>query len=125
MVGASKEQIDNLVFDHSAADICAVFDLPARVEVYDNSHIQGAHAVGAMIVAGPEGFIKSQYRKFNIRGEDLTPGDDFGMMKEVLSRQRNINVSTFSNRFAAIHRFQNRKFTSSLLNPASNSEKVF
>ncbi|MAQ46844.1 MAG: excinuclease ABC subunit C [Confluentimicrobium sp.] len=60
---------------------------PARVEVYDNSHIQGAHAVGAMIVAGPEGFIKSQYRKFNIRGEDLTPGDDFGMMKEVLKRR--------------------------------------
>ncbi len=60
---------------------------PARIEVYDNSHIQGAHAVGAMIVAGPEGYIKSQYRKFNIRGEDLTPGDDFGMMKEVLRRR--------------------------------------
>ena len=60
---------------------------PARIEVYDNSHIQGANAVGAMIVAGPEGFAKSQYRKFNIRGEDLTPGDDFGMMKEVLTRR--------------------------------------
>jgi len=60
---------------------------PSRIEVYDNSHIQGAHAVGAMIAAGPEGFIKSQYRKFNIRGEDLTPGDDFGMMKEVLHRR--------------------------------------
>ncbi|MCI2399602.1 excinuclease ABC subunit UvrC [Aliiroseovarius subalbicans] len=60
---------------------------PARIEVYDNSHIQGAHAVGAMIVAGPEGFMKSQYRKFNIKGEDLTPGDDFGMMKEVLTRR--------------------------------------
>ncbi|MBF9038315.1 MAG: excinuclease ABC subunit UvrC [Paracoccaceae bacterium] len=60
---------------------------PARIEVYDNSHIQGAHAVGAMIVAGPEGFVKSQYRKFNIRGDDLTPGDDFGMMKEVLMRR--------------------------------------
>uniref|UniRef100_UPI0030EBD122 excinuclease ABC subunit UvrC n=2 Tax=Roseobacter sp. HKCCA0882 TaxID=3120337 RepID=UPI0030EBD122 len=60
---------------------------PARIEVYDNSHIQGAHAVGAMIVAGPEGFLKSQYRKFNIRGDDLTPGDDFGMMKEVLTRR--------------------------------------
>ena len=60
---------------------------PARIEVYDNSHIQGAHAVGAMIVAGPEGFLKSQYRKFNIRGDDLTPGDDFGMMKEVLKRR--------------------------------------
>lgn len=60
---------------------------PERIEVYDNSHIQGAFAVGAMIVAGSEGFIKNQYRKFNIRGEDLTPGDDFGMMKEVLSRR--------------------------------------
>ena len=60
---------------------------PARVEVYDNSHIQGAHAVGAMIVAGPDGFLKSQYRKFNIRGDSLTPGDDFGMMKEVLTRR--------------------------------------
>ncbi len=60
---------------------------PARIEVYDNSHIQGAHAVGAMIVAGSDGFLKSQYRKFNIRGDDLTPGDDFGMMKEVLSRR--------------------------------------
>ena len=60
---------------------------PRRVEVYDNSHIQGAHAVGAMIVAGPDGFVKSQYRKFNIRGTDLTPGDDFGMMKEVLTRR--------------------------------------
>ncbi|MCK0142667.1 excinuclease ABC subunit UvrC [Aliiroseovarius sp. F20344] len=60
---------------------------PARIEVYDNSHIQGAHAVGAMIVAGPEGYMKSQYRKFNIKGEDLTPGDDFGMMKEVLTRR--------------------------------------
>ena len=60
---------------------------PKRVEVYDNSHIQGAHAVGAMIVAGPDGFLKSQYRKFNIRGTDLTPGDDFGMMREVLTRR--------------------------------------
>ncbi len=60
---------------------------PGRIEVYDNSHIQGANAVGAMIVAGPDGFQKSQYRKFNIRGEELTPGDDFGMMKEVLSRR--------------------------------------
>ena len=60
---------------------------PERIEVYDNSHIQGAHAVGAMIVAGPEGFMKSQYRKFNIKGDDLTPGDEFGMMKEVLTRR--------------------------------------
>ena len=66
------------------------FDLPKppeRIEVYDNSHIQGTNAVGAMIVAGPEGMMKNQYRKFNIRGDDLTPGDDFGMMKEVLHRR--------------------------------------
>ena len=60
---------------------------PERIEVYDNSHIQGTNAVGAMIVAGPEGLNKNQYRKFNIRGDDLTPGDDFGMMKEVLTRR--------------------------------------
>ncbi|MFC4732141.1 excinuclease ABC subunit UvrC [Salipiger abyssi] len=60
---------------------------PQRIEVYDNSHIMGTNAVGAMIVAGPEGFLKNQYRKFNIRGDDLTPGDDFGMMKEVLTRR--------------------------------------
>ena len=60
---------------------------PRRIEVYDNSHIQGTNAVGAMIVAGPEGFQKNQYRKFNIRAVDLTPGDDFGMMREVLSRR--------------------------------------
>ena len=60
---------------------------PKRIEVYDNSHIQGTNAVGAMIVAGPEGFEKNQYRKFNIRGDELTPGDDFGMMKEVLTRR--------------------------------------
>ncbi|TCS67617.1 excinuclease ABC subunit C [Primorskyibacter sedentarius] len=70
--------------------IAEAFDLdgpPKRIEVYDNSHIQGTNAIGGMIVAGPEGFIKGQYRKFNIRGDDLTPGDDFGMMKEVLNRR--------------------------------------
>jgi excinuclease ABC subunit C len=60
---------------------------PRRIEVYDNSHIMGTDAVGAMIVAGPDGFEKSHYRKFNIRGTDITPGDDFGMMKEVLTRR--------------------------------------
>ncbi len=60
---------------------------PRRIEVYDNSHIQGANAVGAMIVAGPEGFDKSQYRKFNIKSENLNPGDDYGMMREVLRRR--------------------------------------
>ncbi len=70
--------------------LAEAFDLegpPKRIEVYDNSHISGAHAVGAMVVAGPEGYLKSQYRKFNIKGEDLVPGDDFGMMKEVLGRR--------------------------------------
>ena len=61
--------------------------VPRRIEVYDNSHIQGANAVGAMIVAGAEGFRKGQYRKFNIRSADLTPGDDFAMMREVLERR--------------------------------------
>src|SRR6202022_1855861 len=56
--------------------------VPRRIEVYDNSHIQGSNAVGAMIVAGPEGFRKKDYRKFNIRAVDLTPGDDFAMMRE-------------------------------------------
>jgi excinuclease ABC subunit C len=60
---------------------------PRRIEVYDNSHIQGSNAVGAMIVAGPEGFRKNQYRKFNIKSADTTPGDDFGMMREVLTRR--------------------------------------
>ncbi len=60
---------------------------PRRIEVYDNSHIMGTNAVGAMIVAGPEGFVKNQYRKFNIKSEELTPGDDFGMMREVLTRR--------------------------------------
>jgi len=66
------------------------FDLdepPQRIEVYDNSHIQGTNAVGGMIVAGPDGFMKNSYRKFNIKGDDITPGDDFGMMKEVLMRR--------------------------------------
>ncbi len=70
--------------------LAEAFDLgdpPKRIEVYDNSHISGSHAVGAMIVAGPEGFEKGQYRKFNIKDDTLTPGDDFGMMKEVLTRR--------------------------------------
>lgn len=60
---------------------------PRRIEVFDNSHIQGAHAVGAMVVAGVEGFVKNQYRKFNIKSDSLTPGDDYGMMREVLARR--------------------------------------
>jgi excinuclease ABC subunit C len=61
--------------------------VPRRIEVYDNSHIQGSNAVSAMIVAGEAGFQKNQYRKFNIRSAELTPGDDFGMMREVLERR--------------------------------------
>lgn len=60
---------------------------PRRIEVYDNSHIMGTNAVGGMIVAGPEGFVKNQYRKFNIKSTDITPGDDFGMMREVMQRR--------------------------------------
>lgn len=72
------------------AGVCEAFDLPEppeRIEVYDNSHIQGSNAVGGMVVAGPDGFIKNAYRKFNIKSEDLAPGDDFGMMREVLMRR--------------------------------------
>jgi excinuclease ABC subunit C len=71
-------------------EVCEAFGLegrPERIEVYDNSHIQGTNAVGGMVVAGPEGFRKTQYRKFNIRGDELTPGDDYGMMREVLRRR--------------------------------------
>ena len=71
-------------------EVAELFDLaepPQRIEVYDNSHIQGANALGAMIVAGPEGFQKGQYRKFNIRNAETVPGDDFAMMREVLARR--------------------------------------
>ncbi len=71
-------------------DLAETFDLekiPQRIEVYDNSHVMGTNAVGAMIVAGPEGFRKNAYRKFNIKNPDTVPGDDFGMMREVLGRR--------------------------------------
>ena len=71
-------------------EVCEAFGLdarPERIEIYDNAHIQGTNAVGGMVVAGPEGFQKAQYRKFNIKGEDLTPGDDYGMMREVMRRR--------------------------------------
>ncbi|WP_137132903.1 excinuclease ABC subunit UvrC [Rhizobium sp. FY34] len=61
--------------------------VPRRIEIYDNSHIMGTNAVGGMVVAGPEGFVKNQYRKFNIKSTDITPGDDFGMMREVMMRR--------------------------------------
>jgi excinuclease ABC subunit C len=72
------------------AAVCEAFAMessPERIEVYDNSHIMGTNAVGGMIVAGAEGFQKNQYRKFNIRSQDLVPGDDYGMMREVLTRR--------------------------------------
>jgi excinuclease ABC subunit C len=69
------------------AELFELDDVPDRIEVYDNSHVQGAHAVGAMIVAGPEGFRKSNYRKFNIKNPDTRPGDDFAMMREVFQRR--------------------------------------
>ncbi len=80
--GASQERL--------LAEVQKVFELPApprRIEVYDNSHIQGTNAVGGMIVAGPEGFRRQAYRKFNIRDSELTPGDDYGMMREVMRRR--------------------------------------
>jgi excinuclease ABC subunit C len=69
------------------ATTLALPQVPRRIEVYDNSHIQGSNAVGAMIVAGADGFIKNQYRKFNIKSSELVPGDDYGMMREVLERR--------------------------------------
>ena len=98
VVGAKRNARESLArrMSESASQIrllkglAEAFDLaspPRRIEVYDNSHIQGTNAVGGMIVAGPEGMIKSQYRKFNIKGHGITPGDDFGMMKEMLGRR--------------------------------------
>lgn len=72
------------------ASLAALFELdapPQRIEVYDNSHIQGTNAGGAMIVAGPDGFVRNAYRKFNIKDATIAPGDDFGMMRHVLRRR--------------------------------------
>ena len=69
------------------ADLFELDGPPDRIEVYDNSHIQGTNALGAMVVAGPEGFRKGQYRKFNIKNKDTVPGDDFAMMREVFGRR--------------------------------------
>jgi excinuclease ABC subunit C len=69
------------------AEVFALPEAPRRIEVYDNSHISGTHAVGAMIVAGPEGFEKKHYRRFTMRNTELTPGDDYAMMREVLTRR--------------------------------------
>jgi excinuclease ABC subunit C len=94
-LGNAREQIGRRLAENSAqiqllegvADVFGLDNPPRRIEVYDNSHIQGAHAVGAFIVAGAQGFEKSQYRKFNIKSTDLAPGDDYAMMREVLSRR--------------------------------------
>jgi excinuclease ABC subunit C len=91
----AREQLGRRLAENSAqtqllegvADTFGLDQPPRRIEVYDNSHIQGAHALGAFIVAGPEGFEKAQYRKFNIKSEELTPGDDYAMMREVLTRR--------------------------------------
>jgi len=91
----AREQLARRMAENSAQrelleGVAEVFGLdarPRRIEVYDNSHIQGAQALGAMIVAGQNGFDKNEYRKFNIRSAELTPGDDYAMMREVLTRR--------------------------------------
>src|SRR5215469_17007170 len=91
----AREQLGRRLAENSAqtqllegvADVFGLEQPPRRTEVYDNSHIQGAHALGAFIVAGPDGLEKAQYRKFNIKAGELSPGDDYAMMREVLSRR--------------------------------------
>jgi excinuclease ABC subunit C len=78
---AQRELLDGV------QDLFTLETPPKRIEVYDNSHIQGSNALGAMIVAGPDGFEKGEYRKFNIKSTELTPGDDYAMMREVLTRR--------------------------------------
>jgi excinuclease ABC subunit C len=91
----AREQLGRRMAENSAqrelldgvAELFTLDAAPKRIEVYDNSHIMGAHALGGMIVAGPEGFEKGEYRKFNIKSTELTPGDDYAMMREVLTRR--------------------------------------
>ncbi|MFN4185581.1 MAG: excinuclease ABC subunit UvrC [Hyphomonas sp.] len=86
----SRKLAESASQERLLTEVQKVFDLPAppqRIEVYDNSHIQGTNAVGGMIVAGPEGFRKQAYRKFNIKDTEITPGDDYGMMREVMRRR--------------------------------------
>jgi excinuclease ABC subunit C len=80
----TSTQAQNL---RALAELFELPESPGRIEVYDNSHVQGTNAVGAMVVAGPEGFRKNSYRKFNIKRPETAPGDDFAMMREVLSRR--------------------------------------
>ncbi|MHA6297401.1 excinuclease ABC subunit UvrC [Devosia sp. CAU 1758] len=81
------EGASNRTLLEGVAETFGLEDVPRRIEVYDNSHISGTNAVGGMIVAGEEGFSKKHYRTFNIKSTDITPGDDFGMMREVLTRR--------------------------------------
>ena len=86
----SRRMAESASQQKSLARLCEVLGMetpPRRIEVYDNSHISGANAVGAMIVAGPDGFEKKQYRKYNMKSADLAPGDDYAMMREVLTRR--------------------------------------
>ena len=91
----AREQLGRRMAENAAQrelldGVAEVFGLeapPKRIEVYDNSHIQGSNAVGGMIVAGPDGFEKGEYRKFNIKSTELAPGDDYAMMREVLTRR--------------------------------------
>jgi excinuclease ABC subunit C len=91
----AREQLGRRMAENSAQrelleGVCETFGMetpPKRIEVYDNSHIQGTNALGGMIVAGPDGFEKGEYRKFNIKSQELAPGDDYGMMREVLTRR--------------------------------------
>ncbi len=89
------EELDRRLAESSSQaklgrELADLFDLenpPQRIEIYDNSHIQGTNALGAMVVAGPEGWIKGAYRKFNIKRAETQPGDDFAMMREVFQRR--------------------------------------
>jgi len=91
----AEEELDRRLAETSTQarnlrEVAEIFELaepPGRIEVYDNSHVMGTNAVGAMVVAGPEGLRKNQYRKFNIKRPETAPGDDFAMMREVLSRR--------------------------------------
>ena len=86
----ARRQAENSAQRELLEGVAQTFGLeaaPQRIEVYDNSHIQGTNAVGAMIVAGPDGFQKGEYRKYNIKSAELVPGDDYGMMREVLTRR--------------------------------------
>ena len=91
----AKESLTRKIFEsetntkllNEVADKFKLNISPRTVEVYDNSHIQGSNSVGALITFSTEGFIKKQYRKFNIKNKELNIGDDYGMLKEVFERR--------------------------------------